>query len=50
MGGTVSVMEGWPMNIKITTRDDFRMAEALLDALPRPTLRQLHPFEDERFL
>jgi 2-C-methyl-D-erythritol 4-phosphate cytidylyltransferase len=50
MGETVSVMEGWPMNIKITTRDDFRMAEALLDALPRPTLLQLHPFEDERFL
>jgi 2-C-methyl-D-erythritol 4-phosphate cytidylyltransferase len=50
LGETVSVIEGWPMNIKITTRDDFRMAEALLDALPRPTLRQLHPFEDERFL
>ncbi|HUG91597.1 MAG TPA: 2-C-methyl-D-erythritol 4-phosphate cytidylyltransferase [Planctomycetaceae bacterium] len=50
LGHAVSVMEGWPMNIKITSRDDFRMAEALLDALPRPKLRSLHPFEDERFL
>jgi 2-C-methyl-D-erythritol 4-phosphate cytidylyltransferase len=50
LGHKVSVIEGWPMNIKITTRDDFRMAEALVDALPRPQLRSLHPFEDERFL
>jgi 2-C-methyl-D-erythritol 4-phosphate cytidylyltransferase len=49
LGHPVSVIEGWPMNIKITTRDDFRMAEALVDALPKPQLRQLHPFEDERF-
>jgi 2-C-methyl-D-erythritol 4-phosphate cytidylyltransferase len=50
LGHPVSVIEGWPMNIKITNRDDFRMAEALLEALPKPQLRQIHPFEDERFL
>jgi 2-C-methyl-D-erythritol 4-phosphate cytidylyltransferase len=44
----VHVVDGWPMNLKITTGDDFRMAEALLDALPKPRgLRDLHPFGDE---
>ncbi|MCH8830993.1 MAG: 2-C-methyl-D-erythritol 4-phosphate cytidylyltransferase [Planctomycetes bacterium] len=47
-GGTVTVVEGWPMNIKITTFQDFKMAEALVNALPKPkTLRALHPFADE---
>ena len=49
-GHLVRVIDGWPMNIKITTADDFRMAEALLDALPKPKgLENLHPFADERF-
>ncbi|MEZ6061621.1 MAG: 2-C-methyl-D-erythritol 4-phosphate cytidylyltransferase [Planctomycetaceae bacterium] len=49
-GHPVHVVDGWPMNIKITTADDFRAAEALLDALPRPkNLRDLHPFADDRF-
>lgn len=48
-GQPVHVVDGWPMNIKITTADDFRMAEAMLDALPNPkSLRDLHPFADER--
>ncbi len=47
-GHPVSIVPGSPMNIKITTGDDFRMAEALLDALPKPkSLRALHPFKDE---
>lgn len=51
IGQTVTVVEGWPMNLKITTQDDFRMAEVLLDALPREkSLGALHPFADERFL
>jgi hypothetical protein len=35
------------LNIKITTGHDFRMAKALLDALPKKTIRALHPFADE---
>jgi 2-C-methyl-D-erythritol 4-phosphate cytidylyltransferase len=50
-GQKVSVVEGWPMNIKITTQADFKMAEALVDALPpEKSLKSLHPFADERFL
>ena len=33
-GHPVFVHEGWPMNIKLTTAEDFRWAEALLDLLP----------------
>ncbi|HVW03221.1 MAG TPA: 2-C-methyl-D-erythritol 4-phosphate cytidylyltransferase [Planctomycetaceae bacterium] len=53
LGRPVSVVEGSPLNIKITTQQDFRLAEAALDALPKPKgLRALHPFSDEdpRFL
>jgi 2-C-methyl-D-erythritol 4-phosphate cytidylyltransferase len=53
IGVSVSVVEGSPMNFKITTAADFRMAEAVVDALPKPkTFRALHPFADEdaRFL
>lgn len=50
-GVAVSVVEGWPMNLKITTPEDFKMAEALVDALPpEKSLKSLHPFADERFL
>jgi len=48
LGHPVTIIEGWPMNIKITTFADFKMAEALVDALPRPkTFGGLHPFADE---
>jgi 2-C-methyl-D-erythritol 4-phosphate cytidylyltransferase len=48
LGHPVHVVEGSPMNFKITTPDDFRMAEAVLDALPKPKgLRALHPFKDD---
>jgi 2-C-methyl-D-erythritol 4-phosphate cytidylyltransferase len=48
LGHPVTIVEGWPMNIKITTFADFKMAEALVDALPRPkTFGGLHPFADE---
>jgi len=51
IGQPVAVVEGWTMNLKITTQDDFRMAEALLDVLPQEkSLGALHPFADERFL
>lgn len=48
IGHPVSIVEGSPMNLKITTHDDFRMAQALVDALPKAkTLQALHPFADE---
>jgi len=53
LGQPVHVVPGSPMNLKITTQDDFRMAEVLLDALPKEKgLGMLHPFADEepRFL
>jgi 2-C-methyl-D-erythritol 4-phosphate cytidylyltransferase len=44
----VTLIEGWPMNVKITTFADFKLAEALVDALPKPKLLgRLHPFADE---
>jgi 2-C-methyl-D-erythritol 4-phosphate cytidylyltransferase len=51
LGHTVTVVEGSPMNLKITTAEDFKMAESLLDALPKEKgIRSLHPFADERFM
>jgi len=48
IGHPVTVVEGWPMNIKITTFADFKMAEALVEALPKPKmLGGMHPFADE---
>ena len=52
-GHPVRVVAGSPMNLKITTPDDLRMAEFLLNALPKDNaIRALHPFADEepRFL
>lgn len=52
-GQPVSVVECPAMNLKITTQDDLRMAEKLLDALPldalpkEKSLKSLHPFADE---
>jgi 2-C-methyl-D-erythritol 4-phosphate cytidylyltransferase len=48
LGHPVAVVLGSPMNIKITTPEDFKMAEALVDALPKDDLfRPLHPFADD---
>jgi 2-C-methyl-D-erythritol 4-phosphate cytidylyltransferase len=48
LGHTVTIVEGWPMNFKITTHEDLRMAGALVNALPRKQgFRALHPFKDE---
>ena len=50
IGHPVTIVEGSPLNMKITTQEDFKMAEALLGALPQEkSLRALHPFADERF-
>ncbi len=41
----MQVVEGSPLNIKITSQDDFRMAGVLLDMLPKEKgLDSLHPF------
>ena len=48
LGHKVTVVEGWPMNIKITTADDFKMAQSLVGALPKAqSLGSLHPFANE---
>jgi 2-C-methyl-D-erythritol 4-phosphate cytidylyltransferase len=47
-GHPVTVVAGSPMNIKITTRDDLRLAEQILKALPKPRLGgPSHPFADD---
>ena len=46
-GHAVTVVRGSPMNIKITSKDDVRLAEQILKVLPKPTLNnQNHPFSD----
>jgi 2-C-methyl-D-erythritol 4-phosphate cytidylyltransferase len=48
LGQKVALVAGSPMNIKITTREDLRIASALLKALPRPKLAgPAHPFADD---
>lgn len=48
LGHEVKIVEGSPLNQKITTAADFRMAEALVNALPKPKgIQALHPFADE---
>lgn len=48
LGKPITIVEGSPLNMKITSQADFRLAEVALDALPKPRiLRALHPFADE---
>ena len=48
IGQAVTIVEGSPLNQKITTAADFKMAEALVNALPKPKgIQALHPFADE---
>jgi len=45
LGHKVTVVPGSPLNIKITTRDDLKLAEQVLKVLPKPKLDgPLHPF------
>ena len=47
-GQKVTIVAGSPMNIKITTKEDLRIASALLKALPKPKLTgPAHPFADD---
>jgi 2-C-methyl-D-erythritol 4-phosphate cytidylyltransferase len=48
LGHKVAIVPGSPMNVKITTKEDLRLASALLKALPKPKLAgPAHPFADE---
>jgi 2-C-methyl-D-erythritol 4-phosphate cytidylyltransferase len=48
LGHKVTIVPGSPMNVKITTKEDLRLASALLKALPKPKLAgPAHPFADE---
>ncbi|MFM9962703.1 MAG: 2-C-methyl-D-erythritol 4-phosphate cytidylyltransferase [Planctomycetaceae bacterium] len=50
LGQPVHVVECSPMNLKITSAEDLRLAEALVDHVPQPSLaKRRHPFEDERW-
>lgn len=47
LGHPVVVVPGSPLNVKVTTREDLRLAEQALKALPKPALeRPIHPFAD----
>jgi 2-C-methyl-D-erythritol 4-phosphate cytidylyltransferase len=48
IGQSITMVEGSPINLKITTQEDFRMAEALLEVLPKESkLNFMHPFADD---
>ena len=47
IGHPVAVVAGSPINLKITTKEDQRLAEQALKALPKPKLAgSSHPFAD----
>lgn len=48
IGHAVTVVPGSPINLKITTKEDLRLAEHALKALPKPKLLgSAHPFDDD---
>ncbi len=48
LGHSVKVVLGSPINLKITTKDDLRLAAHALKALPQPKLSgPAHPFADD---
>lgn len=50
LGHPVTVVPGSSLNLKITTWEDLKLAEATLKALPRPKLNTpAHPFQDDEF-
>ena len=49
-GATVSIIVGSSSNIKITTRDDLFLADAILKSRPKPKANvSAHPFADDMF-
>jgi 2-C-methyl-D-erythritol 4-phosphate cytidylyltransferase len=48
LGQRVTVVAGSPINLKITSREDLRLAEQALKALPKPKLGgPAHPFAND---
>jgi 2-C-methyl-D-erythritol 4-phosphate cytidylyltransferase len=48
LGHPCAVVDGSPMNLKITTQADLKLAAAILKALPKAEKdKPLHPFSDE---
>ena len=48
LGHKVAVVPGSPMNLKIATKEDLRLAERVMKALPKPKLQgPAHPFGDD---
>lgn len=47
LGEPVTVVNGSPLNIKITTRDDLRLAEQILKVLPKPKGPGGNPFAND---
>jgi len=48
LGQKVTIVQGSPINLKITSRDDLRLAEQALKALPAPRFDgPAHPFADD---
>ncbi len=49
LGHPITVVPGSAMNLKITTKDDLRLAAAVLRALPKPKIfGPAHPFADDQ--
>lgn len=46
-GHPVTVVRGSPINMKITTQEDLRLAAQALKALPKPKIGPAHPFADD---
>jgi len=50
LGHPVAIVQGSPINLKITTHDDLRLAEHALKAVPRPKgLNAMNPFNDDHW-
>ena len=48
IGHPVTVVKGSPINLKITSREDLRLAEQAIKAMPKPKLSgPSHPFADD---
>lgn len=48
LGHSVTVIPGSPMNLKITSKEDLRLASAMMKALPKPQIfGPAHPFQDD---
>lgn len=48
-GYPVFVVMGSPLNIKIATQEDLRLAELILKILPKPSTGPSHPFAEDQF-